>query len=64
MHGINDDKARVINKFIKGLEAKAQSQVQGNQLRVSSKSKNDLQAVIQALKDEDFGIPLQFTNYR
>jgi len=64
VHGINDDKARAINKFIKGLEAKAQSQVQGNQLRVSSKSKNDLQTVIQALKEEDFGIPLQFTNYR
>jgi len=63
-HGINDEKARAINKFIKGLGTKAQSQIQGEQLRVSSKAKDDLQTVIQALKEEDFGIPLQFTNYR
>lgn len=64
VHGINEDRARSINKFIKGLGFKVQSQVQGEQLRVSSKSKNDLQQVIQALREEDFGIPLQFTNYR
>ncbi|HYO60716.1 MAG TPA: DUF520 family protein, partial [Actinomycetota bacterium] len=38
--------------------------VQGDQVRVSSKSRDILQDVIQSLKDEDFGIPLQFTNYR
>ena len=64
VHGINDDKARAINKFIKATGMKVQSQIQGEQLRVSSKSKDDLQEVIQALKEEDFGIPLQFTNYR
>jgi uncharacterized protein YajQ (UPF0234 family) len=64
VHGISDEKARTINKFIKGLGAKVQSQIQGDQLRVSSKSKDDLQQVIKALKEEDFGIPLQFTNYR
>ncbi|MGQ0680149.1 MAG: YajQ family cyclic di-GMP-binding protein [Actinomycetota bacterium] len=64
VHGISDEKARTINKFIKGLGSKVQSQVQGDQLRVSSKSRDDLQQVIQALKEEDFGIPLQFTNYR
>lgn len=64
VHGITDEKARTINKFIKGLGTRAQSQVQGEQLRVSSKSKDELQKVMQALKDEDFGIPLQFTNYR
>jgi uncharacterized protein YajQ (UPF0234 family) len=64
VHGISDEKARTINKFIKGLGAKVQSQIQGDQLRVSSKSKDDLQQVISALKEEDFGIPLQFTNYR
>jgi cyclic-di-GMP-binding protein len=62
--GIDDDKAREINKFIKGLGAKVQSQVQGRQMRVTGKSKDDLQAVIGALKERDFGIPLQFTNYR
>ena len=40
------------------------SQTQGDQLRVSGKKRDDLQAVIQALKEEDFGIPLQFTNFR
>ena len=64
VHGISDEKARTINKFIKGLGNKVQSQIQGDQLRVSSKSRDDLQAVIKALKEEDFGIPLQFTNYR
>ena len=41
-----------------------QTQIQGDQLRVTGKKKDDLQAVIRAVKDEDFGIPLQFTNYR
>ena len=62
--GISDDKAREINKFIKGTGLKVQSQTQKDQLRISSKSKDDLQGVITALKDHDFGIPLQFTNYR
>lgn len=62
--GIDDEKARAMNKFIKGLPVKVQSQVQGDSLRVTAKSRDDLQAVIKALKDEDFGIPLQFTNYR
>jgi hypothetical protein len=41
-----------------------QSQTQGDQLRVTGKKRDDLQAVIAALRDEDFGIPLQFTNFR
>lgn len=64
VYGIDDEKGREINKFIKGLPVKAQSQAQGDLLRVTSKKKDDLQAVIKALKAEDFGIPLQFTNYR
>ena len=62
--GISEDKAREITKFIKGSGIKVQAQVQGEQVRVSSKKKDDLQAVIKALKDRDFEIPLQFTNYR
>jgi cyclic-di-GMP-binding protein len=62
--GISDDKAREITKFVKGTGQKVQTQVQKDQIRVSSKKKDDLQAVIRALKEEDFGIPLQFTNYR
>ena len=63
--GISTDKAKAINKFVKGLGTKGvQSQVQGEQLRVSGKKRDDLQSTIQALRDEDFGIPLQFTNLR
>ncbi len=63
--GISRDKATDINKHIKGLGLKGvQSQVQGEQLRVSGKKRDDLQAVIAALREHDFGIPLQFTNLR
>ncbi|HEX2031170.1 MAG TPA: YajQ family cyclic di-GMP-binding protein [Actinomycetota bacterium] len=62
--GISEEKAREINRFIKGLGVKVQAQVQGDQLRVSAKKKDDLQAVIRAIKERDFDIPLQFTNYR
>ena len=63
--GISDEHARQINKYIKGLSLKGvQSQVQGDQLRVTGKKKDDLQAAIAALKEHDFGIPLQFVNFR
>jgi uncharacterized protein YajQ (UPF0234 family) len=63
--GINTDKARELNKFIKGLGVKGvQSQTQGEQLRVTSKKRDDLQSVMASLKAEDFGIPLQFNNFR
>jgi uncharacterized protein YajQ (UPF0234 family) len=63
--GISSEKARDVNKAIKALGLKGiQSQTQGEQVRVSGKKRDDLQAVIQALKGEDFGIPLQFTNFR
>ena len=63
--GINADKGREIGKFLKGLNIKGLShQVQGDQLRVTSKKRDDLQAAIQAMREHDFGIPLQFTNQR
>ena len=63
--GISSDNARKINKFIKDKAPKGvSSQTQGEQLRVSGKKRDDLQGVIAALKAEDFGIPLQFTNFR
>ena len=63
--GISADNARVLNKFIKEHSPKGVgSQTQGDQLRVSGKKRDDLQAVIAALKAEDFGIPLQFSNFR
>ena len=63
-HGISDEKAREITKFVKGLGLKVQSQVQKDQVRITGRSKDDLQATIRALKERDFGIPLQFTNLR
>ena len=63
--GISSDKAREIGKFVKELGLKGvQHQVQGDQLRVTGKKRDDLQAAIAALKDHDFGVPLQFTNFR
>lgn len=62
--GISTEKAKQIVKFIKDKKLKAQAAVQGDQVRVSSKSRDILQDVIASLKEEDFGIPLQFTNYR
>ena len=62
--GISDDKAKEINRFVKQTGIKVQVQIQGDQLRVTSKKKDDLQAVIAAIKEREFDIPLQFTNYR
>ncbi|HUQ63810.1 MAG TPA: YajQ family cyclic di-GMP-binding protein [Acidimicrobiales bacterium] len=63
--GISDEKARAINRFIKDRKLKGiTSQTQGEQVRVSGKKRDDLQGVIAALKEEDFGIPLQFKNFR
>jgi uncharacterized protein YajQ (UPF0234 family) len=63
--GISRERATDINKYVKSLSLKGvQTQAQGDQLRVSAKKRDDLQAVIAALRDHDFGIPLQFTNFR
>ena len=63
--GISSDKAREVNKVIKGLGIKGvQSQTQGEQVRVTGKKRDALQDVIAALKESDLGIPLQFTNFR
>ena len=62
--GISDDKAKEISKYVRQQVPKIQTQIQGAQVRVMSKSKDDLQAAIAAVKDHDFGIALQFTNYR
>jgi uncharacterized protein YajQ (UPF0234 family) len=63
--GISADHAKRLNRFVKDLGLKGvASQTQGDQLRVSGKKRDDLQAVIAACKAEDFGIPLQFVNFR
>jgi cyclic-di-GMP-binding protein len=63
--GINSDQARAINRFIKDKAPKGvSSSAQGDQVRVTSKKRDELQTTISALRDEDFGIPLQFENFR
>jgi hypothetical protein len=65
LQGIEQDKAKEISKAIRDEKFKGvQAQIQGDQLRVTGKKKDDLQAVIALLKGKDFGIALQFTNYR
>jgi cyclic-di-GMP-binding protein len=63
--GISSDHAKRLNKFINDLGLKGvSSQTQGDQLRVTGKKRDDLQEVIAKCKAEDFGIPLQFDNFR
>jgi len=62
--GIPMEKAKEIVKFIKGSGIRVQAQIQENQVRVNGKNRDDLQAVIGSLKAQDFGLDLQFTNYR
>ena len=63
--GISSEKAKELNKFIKALNIKGvQSQTQGEQLRVISKKRDDLQTVMSELKSGNFDLPLQFENFR
>ena len=62
--GIPTDKAREIVRLIKDTKLKVQASIQESQVRVTGKSRDDLQKVIALLKDRDLGIALQFTNYR
>ena len=63
--GIASDQAKKINVLIKDLKLKGvTSQTQGEQVRVSGKKRDDLQAVIALLREQDLGIPLQFQNFR
>jgi cyclic-di-GMP-binding protein len=65
VQGIDSDQARKIAKRIRDEGPKGvQAQIQGDQLRVSGKKKDDLQTVIALVKQADFEVPLQFTNYR
>ena len=65
MAGISAEHARDLNKHIKDMKIKGlQSQTQGEQLRVTSKKRDDLQAVIASLRERDFDIALQFVNRR
>jgi cyclic-di-GMP-binding protein len=62
--GIPQDKAKEIVKFIKDTKVKVQAAIQGDTVRISGKDRDTLQDVIAKLKAKDFGINMQFTNYR
>jgi uncharacterized protein YajQ (UPF0234 family) len=62
--GIPQEKAKEVVKFIKDSKAKVQASIQGDTVRVSGKDRDTLQAVIADLKNKDFGINMQFSNYR
>jgi cyclic-di-GMP-binding protein len=62
--GIPQEKAKEMAKMIKDMKLKVTAEIQKDQVRVRGKKLDDLQAIITRLKERDFGIPLQFTNYR
>jgi hypothetical protein len=62
--GIPMEKAKEIVKMVKDTKLKVQAAIQGDQVRVSGKNKDDLQSVISLLKESELGIAMQFTNYR
>ena len=64
VQGIAQEKSKLINKVLKDNKIKVVSSIQGDEIRVTGKNKDDLQAAISLLRKEDFGIELQFINYR
>lgn len=64
VQGIETDKAKAIVRTLKDAKVKVQASIQGDQVRVAGKNKDDLQKAIQLIKEGDYGIPLQFANYR
>ena len=62
--GLDKDLARKMVKLIKDSKLKVQAAIQGEQLRVTGKKRDDLQQVMQTLREAGFGIPLQFNNFR
>ena len=64
VQGIESEKAKAIVRAIKDAKLKVQASIQGDQVRVTSRNKDELQRAIALVKEHDYGIPLQFTNYR
>jgi hypothetical protein len=62
--GIETEKAREIVKLVKEMKLKVQAQIMGDQVRVSGKKRDDLQAAMQAIRSRDFDLPLQYVNFR
>ena len=64
VQGLDQDKAKQLTKLIQGSHPKVKTQIQGDSVRVMSSSKDDLQAVMQAVRGADLAFPVSFTNYR
>ncbi|MBV8519722.1 MAG: YajQ family cyclic di-GMP-binding protein [Acidobacteria bacterium] len=64
VQGIESEKAKAIVKTLKDAKVKVQASIQSDQVRVVGRSKDDLQKAIALVRENDYGIPLQFTNYR
>jgi len=64
VQGLEIEKAKAVVKKLKEAKLKVQGSIQGEQVRVSGKSKDDLQKAMNLVRESDFGVPLQFTNYR
>ena len=64
VQGIETEKAKAIVKAIKDAKVKVQASIQSDQVRVTGRSKDDLQRAMTIIREADYGIPLQFTNYR
>ena len=62
--GISQEMAKEIGKYIRDNYPKVRSQIQGDTIRVTAKSRDELQAIIALLKQKDYSVPLQFINYR
>jgi uncharacterized protein YajQ (UPF0234 family) len=63
-HGLDGDQCRNIVKQVKDAKLKVQTQIQGDQVRVTGKKRDDLQQAIALLRKAEIGVPLQFTNFR
>lgn len=64
VQGVESEKAKAIVRTIKDAKLKVQASIQADQVRVTGRSKDDLQKAMNVIREADFGIPLQFTNYR
>jgi len=64
VQGIESEKAKAIVRTIKDAKLKVQASIQSDQVRVTGRNKDDLQKAIALIKEKDFGVPIQFTNYR
>ncbi|MBP7331723.1 MAG: putative nucleotide-binding protein [Firmicutes bacterium ADurb.Bin373] len=64
VQGVDKEQSKIITRLVKESKLKVQVSIQGDQVRISGKNRDDLQEIIKIIKDYEFDIPLQFVNYR